>query len=157
VILTDQRERIARFVAERLQPGELVDWGGYSTLGLEIGGRLRAGVIYNFFSPPNICMSVAGEGRHWLTPEFLFSAFDYPFGALGLGRVTGFVSSSNLLSQDFAFHLGFCEEGLMRRALPDGSDLIIYGMLRENCRWISDAFTARLAKRFARRGHALVL
>lgn len=152
---TKWRDTIGNFVANQLRPGEYVPWGEFSALGLVTGGTLVAGVIYNHYSPPNICVSVAARKGPWITPEFLFCAFDYPFNALELARVTGFISEANTTSLSFAERLGFRREGCLRKALPDGASQIIVGMLKEECPWISDDFSMRLAKRFKLRGKVI--
>jgi RimJ/RimL family protein N-acetyltransferase len=72
-----------------------------------------------------------------LSRHFLKEAFRYPFEQLCVDRITGLVPARNLEAQRFDEHLGFVLEGRARRALPDGDDLLIYGMLREECRWIT--------------------
>ena len=156
MILTENKELVGAFVASRVKPGEFVPWGNFSVLGLAKGRRLVAGIVYNHYSPPNICMNVAGEeGGRWMTPEFLFAAFDYPFNALGLARVTAFIAASNKASLRLTEKVGFTQEGCLRKALPDGSDQLVFGMLKEECKWISNDFAMRLEKRFKLRGKAI--
>ena len=79
---------------------------------------------------------IAGKpGRRWLTREFLFAIFDYPFNQLGVRRITGLVPKKNKDARRFDEHLGFEYEGNMRNALAD-DDMIIYGMLKEKCKWL---------------------
>jgi RimJ/RimL family protein N-acetyltransferase len=46
------------------------------------------------------------------------------------------VREDNLDAQRFDEHLGFKREGLVRRGADDGTNLILYGMLKEECRWL---------------------
>ena len=55
---------------------------------------------------------------------------------VGCRRVTGLVHDNNHDARRFDEHLGFKQEGVLRKAAPDGDDMIVYGMLREECRWI---------------------
>ena len=148
MIIAQPKAEIAAFVS-RIQ-GEHLPWGNYSALGLVKGGRLVAGVVYNHASHCNIAMHIAAEGRFWPTPEFVFALFDYPFNQLKLRRMTGLVAKKNAAARRFAEHLGAKLEGSMRHALPH-DDLLIYGMLRRECRWISETFRERLAARNMRR------
>lgn len=108
----------------------------YQTLGLiDQGGRTWAAVIYTDYSRFNICMHVASEGAQWMTKSFLFAVFDYPFNQLGCDRVTAFVASKNSRSRHFCERIGFLKEGTLREA-HHGDDLIAYGMLKRECRWI---------------------
>ncbi len=148
-ILAQPKEAIAAFVAETV--GATLPWGQYSALGLVRDDRLVAGVIYNHWSESNCCMHVGAlPGRSWLVPEFLYAAFDYPFNERTLRRVTGLVPKKNADARRFDEHLGFKLEGSMRHALPH-DDLLMYGMLKRECKWISEEFTARLLKRAHRR------
>jgi hypothetical protein len=50
---------------------------------------------------------------------------------LEVPRVTGLIRAENLNAQRFVTRLGFQYEGRMRKAFPDGGDLVLYGLLRE--------------------------
>lgn len=107
------------------------------SLGLVDGDEVRAVVVYENFSAGNCNIHVASdESGHWLTREFTVRAFAYPFMQCGLQRVTGLVPSQNVKALDFDLKLGFKPEGRMRNFLPNGDDMIILGMLREECRFI---------------------
>lgn len=133
-LVLDQQERVAEFV--RVLIPHVESWGDwYAAIGLESDGDLVSGVVYNLYSGSNIAMHVAGVGPHWLSRSYLRAAFRYPFVQLGCRRVTGLVPASNAAARRFDEHIGFQREGLMRHALPD-DDIIVYGLLREDCRWL---------------------
>lgn len=82
-------------------------------------------------------MSVASDGTgRWFNRTFLRAAFAYPFIQMKYTRVSGLVRVDNYAAQRFDEHLGFKREGLLRKGDDDGTDLILYGMLKEECRWI---------------------
>jgi len=114
------------------------DFGvGPIALGLEDDGELIAGVVFNLYTGPSIAMHVAAQpGRRWMTRDFLFRCFAYPFLQLQCNRITGFVRADNLDAQRFDEHLGFVREGVIRKGATDGTDFILYGMLKEECRWL---------------------
>jgi RimJ/RimL family protein N-acetyltransferase len=149
MIVTQPKEAIGLFVARCLGM-QSVEWGEFSAIGNVRDGALVAGVIYNHYSTANICMHVGGVGKYWLTPDFLHAAFDYPFNQLKLRRVTGLVPKKNKAARTLDEHLGFTLEGCMRQGLPD-DDMLVYGLLKKDCKWISDEFCARLARRSERR------
>lgn len=125
---------VGEWVRERVS--HVDEWGPFTAIGLERDGELIAGTVYNHYTGANVMMSFAAiPGRRWLTRSYLRAMFRYPFAQLGVRRVTGFVASKNADSLRFSRHLGAREEGVMRQALPD-DDLVIFGMLREECRWL---------------------
>ncbi|MEN6403629.1 MAG: GNAT family protein [Armatimonadia bacterium] len=134
-IVYDQPERVLAWVGERVDEP---DFGpGSQAVGLEKDGELISGVVYNMYTKASICMHVAAvPGRRWMTREYLWRAFAYPFLQLRCNRVTGLVRVDNFDAQRFNEHLGFKREGLLRKACTDGTDMILYGMLREECRWL---------------------
>ena len=129
-----QDERITNWVGERVDED---DFGKAVGIGLEEDGILIAGVVYNLYNGPSICMHVAAEpGKRWLSKDFLYRAFAYPFLQLNCSRVTGLVRVDNIEARRFDEHLGFVQEGVIRRGASNGLDMILYGMLKEECRWL---------------------
>lgn len=130
-----QDERVLKWVGDRTDED---DFGpGSTAIGLEEDNELIAGVAFNMYTKASICMHVAAmPGKRWMTKDFLWRSFAYPFIQLGCNRVTGLVREDNFVAQKFDEHLGFKREGLLRRACTDGQNMILYGMLREECRWL---------------------
>ena len=101
---------------------------------------LRAVTLYDGFSQCDCNIHIASDGSgSWLTRAFLRAAFAHPFVQWDLRRVTGLVPAKNTAALRFDLHLGFEREGLIRHALPD-DDIIVLGMLRENCRYIPQKY-----------------
>lgn len=101
-------------------------------------GRVVGVFVYDHFTPRSCFMHFASDGsRRWLTRGFLIRAFAYPFLQCGFARVTGPISETNLPSRRIAEKLGCVEEGRMREEGPEGEDMIIYGLLARDCRWVS--------------------
>ena len=135
-IVAQPKSEIGEFVNERqgLMLGH--SWGYFNALGLVKDGRLMAGVIYNNVDGTNLCMHVgAVDGCKWLTQQFLFAAFDYPFNQLQMRRVTAPIKSGNTRAIEFVKNLGFKHNGTLRHYYAD-SDLVLYGMLRGECRFL---------------------
>jgi RimJ/RimL family protein N-acetyltransferase len=108
-------------------------------IGLKEDGQMIAGVLFEDYNGVNIHMHVAAlPGRRWMTREYLFTCFAYPFVQLGCNRITGTVEASNLDARRFDEHLGFTQEALLKGAARDGGDVIIYVMFREHCRFIKE-------------------
>lgn len=122
--------------------GQIGAGGGFSpdarAMGIEIDGEMAAVTIWNCFELHNCLMSIASDNKkRWMTREFLFRSFAYPFLQLGLDRVTTKSDERNAPSIRLALHLGFTAEGRLRNAAGSGFDDIVFGLLKEECRWIS--------------------
>ncbi|CAN0620323.1 RimJ/RimL family protein N-acetyltransferase [Burkholderia multivorans] len=149
-IVWNDPERVMRFVATRVDED---DFTNYAAIGLENDGELCAGVVFNNKSGANILMHVASDGsRHWMTPAYMAACFRYPFIQEGCTRITGLVRADNVDAQRFDEHLGFKREGQLRSACTDGMDLIVYGMLKSECRYIGGKYHAALLADVRRAG-----
>lgn len=109
---------------------------GMQGIGLERHGELVAGVLYEGFNGHHIWMHVAAlAGRRWMTRQYLYACFAYPFVQCGVRRVRGSVNASNVEAQRFDEHLGFTREAVLKGAASDGGDVIIYVMEKKDCRY----------------------
>lgn len=134
-MLNFQFEPVFAFVQSSL--GALAKAEGMTAIGLERDGKLVAGVVYEGFNGHNVWIHLAGlPGRRWLNREFLRAAFCYPFVQCGVQRLSGYVNASNLDARRFDEHIGFQEEARLHGAAPDGGDVIIYVMQKEDCRYV---------------------
>lgn len=131
----ENRDGMGRWVESRIRDYTLPR--EYVALGVSMPAG-QGVVIYHGFdkSVPDLKMDCAGEGA-WLSREALRVFFAYPFIELGCRRVTAIAAKKNKRSRKFLARVGFIQEGVCRKAAPGGKDnAIIYGMLREECRWI---------------------
>ena len=134
-VIYGQGQRVIDWVAPRVDEGPS-EFAGAKAIGIEQDGELIGGVLYTHFTGASVSMHVAGEGKRWMTRDFLWRAFAYPFVQLRCRRVTGLVRADNIAAQRFDEHLGFRREGLIREATDDGCDLVVYGMLKRECRYL---------------------
>lgn len=126
---------IVKWASERI-PGDGAFPLNSPCIGVERNGELVCAVVFSDFRGCSCCMSVAGLGKRWLSKRLLREAFSFPFVSLGLNRVGGLARADNLPAQNFNEHIGFKKEGVIRRGDDDGCDLIMYGMLKGECRWL---------------------
>lgn len=120
----------------RLQLGMDSGFGDCATIGIVSGGQLIAGLVYHCYRHPSIEMSIASVSPAWCNRRTLKHIFTYPFDQLGCKRATILVDSENHPVRAFCERVGFIHEGTLRQAHPNG-DAEIFGMLRDECRWIS--------------------
>lgn len=125
---------VVEWVAKRVN--EHGNFGAAQGIGWARDDKLVAGVVYNEYNGPNICMHVASDGsKRWMTRDFLRVAFDYPFNVCEVKRITGLVGEGNTEARKFDEHLGFKLETMLWGAHPTGH-LMVYVMWRDDCRWI---------------------
>lgn len=133
---------------------ELLDWAARvigcpfeassHAIGFETDGRLRAVSVFDHFSDGDCAVHVASDGsRHWLARHFLMATFAYPFLDRQQPRATSLIPASNKASLSFCQKIGFSVEGKMRQAAGT-DDLIVLGMLRDECRWLRPEFLRRV-------------
>ncbi len=109
-------------------------------MGWQEHGKLRAVALWDGFSECDCNIHIASDGTgHWLRRAFLRAAFAHPFVQWKMRRVTALVPAKNAAALRFDLHLGFKQEGVVRHALPD-DDIIILGLLREDCRFIPQEY-----------------
>lgn len=137
-------------------PDEMIGWAvdrmpGYGfhsdakVIGLRDAGTLRGVVVFDHFTPTGCWISVASDGtKRWMTRSFIIHVMAYPFIQLAYPRITAFVSSRNDESLSFCRGFGWVEEGTLREAGLQGEDIVIFGMLRRECRWLPERFAGKV-------------
>lgn len=101
-----------------------------SGMGFAKDGELIGGAIYFNFREDDVEMGVATISPHWASRRSLKAMFGYPFDLLGADRITVYIKQDNAKSRDRAERLGFVREGMKR------PDVIMYGMLKSECKWL---------------------
>lgn len=127
-------ERLLPWAEERIPFGSFRD--DAHAIGYEKDGRLVAVVVFDTFSTTGCFVHLASEGRKWMSRDFAAVAMAYPFIQCGFPRVTCIVSTNNAMSVRFTRLCGWVQEGVMRGAGNEGEDILIFGMLRRECRWL---------------------
>ena len=131
-------KHVVEWVAK--QTNEFGNFGTDIGIGWLKDGKLVAGVAYAEWNGPNIvCHIASDQSKKWLTRQFLWTIFDYPFNQVGVKRITVCVGEGNKDSNRFVKHLGFELETTLKSAHPTG-DLLIWRMWKRDCQWISQDF-----------------
>jgi len=137
----DQHARIARFVCQHAPHSEK-GFDKYVAIGLEDEGQLIAGCVYSEYRGHSIHVSMASTTPRWATKSTLALFFGYPFLQLKCKRLTAYTGKSMANVRAFLTRLGFTQEGVIREGFAD-DDCVVYGMLRDECRWIPRTFHER--------------
>ncbi len=120
-----------------LMPTPHTSFAPCTAIGSEVDGKLAGAVVYHDYQPGcrSIQMSLAAVNKRWLSKTAIKTYFWYPFEQLKCERVTVIVASKNKPSRSLAEGVGFLQEGVVRKGFGS-DDAIIYGMLKDECRWI---------------------
>jgi RimJ/RimL family protein N-acetyltransferase len=102
-------------------------------LGEAIDGQIVGLIAFDNYNGTNIDIHIAATR---ITRRLLKAAAQYAFDVCGVRRITSLNDSENFQMGPYLERLGFKYEGTMRHGLPD-SDLIVYGLIREDCKWVS--------------------
>jgi hypothetical protein len=133
----NQDERIVKWAEALLGNGHRMR-DDAKAIAMEVDGELRGAVLFDTFGVNDCLVTVVSNGkRRWLTKAFIVRAMAFPFIQCNFTRITCLVARKNTLSRHFIRRFGGWKlEGIMRRAGPGGDDLLLYGMLREECLWL---------------------
>lgn len=131
----DRHDELVAWAEERI-PGQHFRDDAVA-IGHERDGCIVGVVVYDTFTPGSCCIGLASDGsKRWMTREFAMRAMAYPFVQCGFRRITAFVSERNEASLRFTRGTGWTQEGVLREAGPDREDMICFGMLRRECKWL---------------------
>lgn len=106
-----------------------------SAIGFVKKGKIIGGVVYHNYRGTGIEASIYTTER-WANKHTLFHIFAYPFITLECLRFSAVTRSRNQSARTFLEKLGFEQEGDIRSAFRD-DDGILYGMLKNECRWVN--------------------
>ena len=133
--LYGHEEQLIPWALERIEGAQF--WNDAKAIGIARGGIIDAAVIYDEFSASGCSLAIASNGnKRWLTREFLYRAFAYPFFQCHMRRVGSLVSVNNRAACKLNLGIGMKVEGRIRQAGQQGEDMIAFGMLRNECRFI---------------------
>lgn len=149
ILMFDRVPEAVAWAKERIGiPGSVGDVTAVSLVDSE--GQFQAVTVYSAYTDVNIDMHIAATPEaNWLSRSYFNASFYLPFRILDVSRITGLIKAENPDAEQFVRRLGFQYEGRMRKAFQDGSDLLLYGFLKEEYQqhpWSKYAIDRRLVK-----------
>lgn len=100
-------------------------------------GKLVAGAVFYNYCQTHITIALAATTPRWISRQNVAALGRYAFGQCGVRRINSFVERKNKRARRLNEGLGFVLEGKMRKAAPDGGDMMVYGLLKdEHEEWI---------------------
>lgn len=97
-------------------------------------GELAGVVVCLPVQHGNCTMHMAALRSFWFTEEFCRAVFTWAFASKGVTRLTASVQEGNTRSERLLLRVGFQKEAVMK-GFTFGT-LIVYRMLREECKWV---------------------
>lgn len=125
----EEKEGVARWMRDRLRE-PIPD--KYEVIAVIHDGRLAAAMLYYNFFGNSINLSLVSDTPRCASKGVFKAMLGYPFKQLGVNRVTAMIRKKNRRSRKLAEGLGFRLEGVMRKADPDGRDLCVYGITKDD-------------------------
>lgn len=109
-----------------------------TAIGITDDGEMICAVIYSgLLEAVNVNMSIVAASPRWaLSRTVIRILFRYPFNQLGVQRVTATVAKKNDRSRKLVSGMGFTLEGTLRRGWDGRQHALVYGMLKDECRWL---------------------
>lgn len=101
-------------------------------------GELRGAAVFHGWQKKarSVSVSWAAVGKKpWLSRGVLEYLCRHAFKTLGCVRINAMVDVENRRSISILHRLGFQREGRIRLGWDGERDLLIFGMLRDECRW----------------------
>lgn len=125
---------VANWLASRLPIGGAID--PYKSVAvLDDEGQIIGAIVMNRCNGWDAELSIYAPGLRW-SRHLLRDLFSFCFSHLGLSRLTVHVMKKNKIGRRFVERLGWRLEGVKRAAFPGSIDACIYGLLRDECRFL---------------------
>ena len=125
-----------------------IDGFGPSTaIGVERDGKIICAAVYHNFRDGQIEASIAASSRRWANRSVLHALFAYPFNQVGAHRLLVTCNEANEKAMKMNSQLGFIQEGRLRQ-MYDPHDAVIWGMLKDECKWIKEKSNGKIKPEF---------
>lgn len=125
MIVTD--DRVAAFVGASV---DSIIYPPFTCMGIDRGGEIIAGAVFNCFTGHDVEVTVAGRG--W-TRAFFKSVGAYVYDQLSCGRIQ--VTTEHESVARIAERMGGRREGILRDKYGKGRDGIVIGVLEQEYRF----------------------
>ena len=137
-VITGLDLAVGEWVAKQIEPHYSIDkFWPCTAMGFEKDGELIAGVMYHNYRKTDIELSAAAINERWLSRKNLQEIFNYPYNQLGCIRTTAVTGRKNRRARKLLEGLGYRLEGVCRLGWEGKQDAFIYGMTKDECKWIT--------------------
>ena len=121
---------VAAWVADHIP--YVTEFGAASAIGINIGGNIRAGVVYHDYQPEARTMqvSIASETPVWARPATIGALLHYPFAQLDVWALFSQMAADNEPAIRFNEKLGFSHRVVIGHMYGPGNHGVITRMLQ---------------------------
>ena len=133
-------EGVSEWVASRIPQMHGQGFGNATAIGVvDSMGVPVAGVVFHDYQPyyKTIQVSFAAERSNWLTSRLATDILSYPFGQLGLRRITSLTPRKLRPARTFLEKFGFKREAVLKYGFGD-DDTVVSRLLAEE--WATNRF-----------------
>jgi RimJ/RimL family protein N-acetyltransferase len=103
-------------------------------------GEPVLGIIIHDFEPMHrsLMLSIVVIDKRVITRRLIRTVADLCYNKFGANRIEVMIRRANTASISLATRLGFDTIGVRRQYSPDGDDMVLMELLREDCPWVSE-------------------
>jgi len=123
-------------------------FGPSVAIGVERDNQIICAAIYHDLREGQIEASIAASSRRWANRSVLHALFAYPFNQVGAHRLLVTCNEANEKAMKMNSQLGFTQEGKLRQMYAP-HDAVIWGMLKDECKWIKEKSNGKIKPEFA--------
>lgn len=115
------------------------DTEDYTFMGFVEDEEILGVIVFSDYDGNNIFIHLALDDPRVCQRRFIKLMFDYCFNQAGCNRVTATCDNNYDRIKKLIEGVGFEKEGVLKSMMKikdDYVDAAVYGMLKENCRWV---------------------
>ena len=113
----------------------------YSYIGFIENDNILGGFLFSDYDGNNIWVHLALESPRVCSKNRISYVFQYGFKQIGCNRMTALCRNGYERNERLLSGVGFVKEGIVRKCFKINGEYVdgaIYGMLKEECKWIKD-------------------
>lgn len=113
----------------------------YSYIGFIENNNILGGFLFSDYDGNNIWVHLALESPRVCSKNRISYVFQYGFKQIGCNRMTALCRNGYERNERLLSGVGFVKEGIVRKCFKINGEYVdgaIYGMLKEECKWIKD-------------------
>lgn len=134
-MITDSSGFVAQWVAHHSK--SRVEDGSLSLGFIDDDGQLIGGISLTEKQKSSAAVTIAATSPRWCTQANLKKAFEHVFDTMGVKYLYALTPDNNERAKKLTLGVGFKPDGKLRGIGPDGDDVNLFGMLREDCRFLT--------------------